>query len=242
MSGAMNSLIGYPSIKAELASYTTEVYPAGSLLQLDEVYWGVGEFLFVRANGAIAQYGLVELRSAFDSTLKRWINEAVPLANTANLGVSVGVAPLAIADDGFGWIKIAGVIPVSCGASVAANTAWGVTAAGQGGAVANGKQILGSRVIAAATTTVAKTNCSSESGSYELTVPDTDGWFVGAYLSGTGVGSSAKVSKILSKHKVIMDVVTTAAIAGTVTATYNNATIYYNVVQLNRSFAQGQVT
>ena len=41
---------------------------------------------------------------------------------------------------------------------------------------------------------------------------------------------------------VTLSAVTTAAVAGTVTATYNNATVFYNVAHINRPFAQGAIT
>ncbi len=41
---------------------------------------------------------------------------------------------------------------------------------------------------------------------------------------------------------VTLSVATTAAVNGTVTGTYNNATIFYNVAHLNRPFAQGAIT
>ena len=58
------------------------------------------------------------------------------------------------------------------------------------------------------------------------------------------MGTNARVVSIdPSGRFVTVDVAnTTAGIAGTVTATYNNATIHYNVASLNRSFAQGAIT
>ena len=77
----------------------------------------------------------------------------------------------------------------------------------------------------------------------DLQVPNSDGWFVGAYLSGTGIAAATTVSSIdPSGRFVTLSVVTTAAVSGSVTATYNNATIFYNVAHLNRPFAQGAIT
>jgi hypothetical protein len=80
-------------------------------------------------------------------------------------------------------------------------------------------------------------------GGFQIPVANVDGWFVGGYLSGTGVGAAAIVQAIDRVGNVLTaSVANTAAVTGNVTQTNNNATIFYNVVQLNRAFAQGQIT
>jgi hypothetical protein len=223
---------------------TTPVELPGTIVPALDNWWGAGEFIYVRAAGAIPMFNLITITPVFDSTLKSYRYDAVVAPNTANLGRMLAVAVKTMASGDYGWAQISGLTPVSCGASVAADTAFGITAAGQGGAIANGKQILNARVMVAAAATVAKANCQSIGGlSTTLQVPDSDGWFVGAYLSGTGVAAATIVSSIdPSGRFVTMNNAATAVINGTVTATYNNATIYYNVAHLNRPFAQGQVT
>jgi hypothetical protein len=76
-----------------------------------------------------------------------------------------------------------------------------------------------------------------------LQVSGDAGWFIGAYLSGTGVAAGATITDIdPSGTQVTMSAVATAAINGTVTATYNNGTIFYNVVKINNPIAQGAIT
>lgn len=213
----------------------------GTIVAAIDPWWGGAEFVYAKAEGAIRNKGLVMFVPTFDATDKRWNWDATELADSANLGRSVGVAVRALADEEYGWFQITGLTPVNCDADVAADTAFGVAATGQGGALTAGKEILNARVAAPATTTVAKTNCYSEAGSYEIEVTNSDGWFIGAYMSGTGVGANAKITKISPDgRRVTVDVVSTARITGTVTATYNNATIFYNVVFLNRPHLQGQ--
>lgn len=224
-------------------SDTTARQMPGFILNAADPYWGSGEFIYGRANGTIAAFNLAVCTPSFDSTNKRWQYDFTAAPNTANLGRDLYVAMSAMSSGEFGWFQMSGITPVSCTASVAADTAWGIAAAGQGGAIANGKQILNSRVAVAATATVAKANATADSGSYFLNVSDSDGWFEGIYLSGTGIAAGAYVTAIAPGGRVVtMSAVTTAAVAGTVTGTYNNATIYYNVVHLNRPFAQGQIT
>jgi uncharacterized protein YraI len=98
-------------------------------------------------------------------------------------------------------------------------------------------------VAVPATQTVAKTGCTANSGSTKLNISGADGWFIGAYLSGTGIAALTIVSDIdPSGTQVTLSVATTAAVNGTVTATYNNATIFYNIAHINRPFAQGAIT
>jgi hypothetical protein len=82
-----------------------------------------------------------------------------------------------------------------------------------------------------------------DSGSTKLQIPSADGWFIGAYLSGTGIAALTTVVDIdPSGTQVTLSVATTAIINGTVTATYNNATVFYNVAHINRALAQGPIT
>jgi hypothetical protein len=138
---------------------------------------------------------------------------------------------------------VSGLTPVNGTASVAADTSFGITAAGQIGAVAAGKQILNARIVTAATQTVTATAIEGVSGSSLIRLSNVDGFFVGCYLSGTGVGASAICQAVDQNAKTITaSVANSATVTGTVTGTYNNATIFYNVAKLNRPFAQGAIT
>lgn len=204
--------------------------------------WGSGEFIFARANGTIGQYGLCQLLPVWDSTNRNYQFNAAHVANTAGQGVTLGVAMINMTSGQYSWFQIAGISPINGTASVAAGTTVAITAAGQIGALGNGKQLLNCVSIQAATATVAKAGSTGDNGAYTIKVPNTDGLFIGGYMSGTGVGSSAIISAIDSLANVItVTVANSAAIAGTVTQTANNSTIYYNVCYYNRPFAQGQV-
>lgn len=240
MFATVPSVIGAPLIGVAGTPDTTAKVALGTVVAAADPYWGGGEFIYLQYPvstavkvGALMSY---DVATSFLSAL---------LANTANLGKSVAVAVNAAASSAaaqYGWFQISGRSPVWCDASVAADTAFGIKAAGQGGAISNGKQISGARVTLPATTAVAKAGIAA-SGASVLRVTTTDGWFVGVALSGTGVGSGALVSGVDRDNRTItMSVVTTAAInGGTVTGTYNDSTDYYNVATYNRPFAQGQV-
>lgn len=240
---SVSGIVGHPQPSPIYSLDTTERFGQGEILNAFDPYWGGAEFMYVKFGGTVGERGLVSILTTYNSTTKRWEQVATACANTANLGRSVAVAMRGATSGQFGWVMISGVTPINGTASVAADTAFGITAAGQVGANTAGKQILNARIVAAATTTVALANSTGVSGSYEIRVPTTDGLFIGAYMSGTGVGASAKISAIdPSNNSITVDVANSAAINGTVTATYNNATIFYNVAYINRPFAQGAIT
>lgn len=220
---------------------TTARHLPGTVVLARDNYWGGGEFIYVKAGGTLVQGALCTIVVTVASGQTVFTANAV--GNTANLGCPVYIAMTSMTVGQFGFLCMSGVAPINSTASVAADTTFGITAAGQVGANSAGKQILGARNMLAATTTVAKTNCSANSGSTRLVVSSADGWFIGAYLSGTGIAATTTVSDIdPSGTQVTLSLATTAAVTGTVTATYNNATVFYNVPLINRPIAQGAIT
>lgn len=219
---------------------TTERHQAGLILSAVGDYWGGRELIYARANGSIQAAGLCVLTPVVANNQWRYNMTEVP--NTANLGRSLYVAMSPMTAGQFGWFVRAGVCPVACNASVAADTTFGIAAAGQGGANSAGKQVLNARIVAPATTTVVKAGVAN-AGSTQLVVRNSDGWFPGVFLSGTGVASGATVTSISPDGTIVtMSAAATAAINGNVTATYNNSTIFFNVVHLDNAFAQGAIT
>jgi hypothetical protein len=242
MSYASNvGLIGYPQLTPYNLPDSTARLAPGTIVNAIDPFWGGGEFIYVKANGAIRQYGLIVITPVIASGAL--VFNATEVPNTANLGRAVAVAMVPASSGQFFWACIGGVVPVNCQAAVAADTTFGIAAAGQGGANTAGKQVLGARIVIASTQTVAKAGCTANSGSTRLLVPNADGWFAGAYLSGTGIAAGTTVSDIDPSGTVVtLSAATTAAVNGTVTATYNNATVFYNVAHINRPLAQGAIT
>lgn len=236
-----DGLVGYPQLTPfNLPDSTARLGP-GAIMTAYDPYWGGGEFIYCKANGSIRQFGLLALNPVFASG--QIVFNATEVTNTTIMGRTVAVAMVAASSGQFFWACIGGIVPVNCNASVAADTTFAIAAAGQGGALAAGKQIVNARIAVAATQTVAKTGCTANSGSTRLLVPSADGWFAGVFLSGTGIAASTTVTDIDPSGTVVtLSTATTAAVNGTVTATYNNATIFYNVAHLNRPFAQGAIT
>lgn len=224
----------------------------GNIVTAEDPVWGVGEFIFAKANGTIPLRAPCQLLPVWNSTSRRYDWNATICANTANLGSMLAIcmseqgdSANALTTGQWGWFMITGISPVASGASLAIDAAVGVTAAGKLGAFAAGKEVLPARVITAATQTVAVASIGggSAAGGNTIAVANVDGFFVGCFLSGTGVGASAICSAIDRNTNVLTaSVVNSAVVTGNVTATYNNGTIYYNVLHMMRPFSQGQIT
>lgn len=78
------------------------------------------EWIFVQASGAIAQYEVVTLTSAFAAV-------GISTSNDAR-GNILGVAPVAFASSDYGWVQIKGACTMNVKASCAANVRINTTA------------------------------------------------------------------------------------------------------------------
>lgn len=239
MYGFLDDVAGYPAIHEVVAAPTNlkdlPIVPGFQARVRDDVF-GVGEVMFARAGGSIRLFGLCVLTPVWDSTNQTFTMNATEVPNTANLGRAVWVyqGNTALTSGQYGWFMSTGITPVNGTASVAADTNVGITAAGQIGAVSTGKTILGCRSMQAATATVVKAG-TGKSGDTWIDIPSgTQGMFPGGYMSGTGVGTAAIVAQV-DPFAIKVTVANTADIAGNVTQTNNNATIYYNTVRMDRA-------
>lgn len=244
MYSAVNPQMGYPipQLSGLVVDTTPQLLP-GFIQTFADPWWGFGEFMYARAAGSIRAFGVCVATPVFDSTRNSYRYDVTEVPNTANLGRSLCVSQKAMSSGDYGWFCLSGLTPVNCNASVAADTTFGIAAAGQGGANSAGKQILNARVVVAAAATVVKANCQAPNGSLQLQVPSSDGWFVGAYLSGTGIQATTTVAGISPDGRTVtLSLATNAIVTGSITATYNNATVFYNVAHINRPLAQGAIT
>jgi hypothetical protein len=226
--------------------------PAGVIVPGYDNYWGGVEFMYVQANGAIPVWQLVQIIPAVVSGRIQF--QATVLANAANQVRPVGVAIQTMAATQFGWVAVGGLVPVSCTATVAANTPFGIAAAGQGGADSAGKEIENAVVILPATTTVTKNaTLVANSPIVQITGNNTiDGLFVGCAVSGTGIPAATVVGALDPDGRRFTmtagpgaggaNVNATAGGGIVLTGTYNDGTNFYNIAHLNRPFAQGRIT
>lgn len=218
---------------------TTQRNVLGSVVTAVDPFWGYGEFMYVKSNDAILKGSLCIV-----GTPPTYLATLTP--NTANLGQSFGVAVAPMASGTFGWIQISGAAVYKTNATVAANAAIGVAAAGILGTNAAGKQALNVVNVKSATATATVT-ADTVTGSYVLNTQGYDGFFLGMALSGTGIPASTVAAKMdADGRKIYMgsaigtvgDKLATATGSITLTGTYTG----FGLGLLSRPFVQGAIT
>jgi hypothetical protein len=227
--------------------------PNGVIVPGFDNYWGGVEFQYCYFNSAVPPWTPVTITPALVNA--RYAFTAAAVANTANQSRPMGIAIANMAAGQWGWVAVSGLIPGLSAASLAAAASIGINAAGQLGASSAGKEIENAVVILPATTTVVKANATLLAGSpiVQFTGNNTiDGLFIGCALSGTGIPANAVVQTLdpdgrritMSTGPGVGGAALNATASGgvSVTATYNDGTNYYNILQLNRPFCQGRIT
>lgn len=218
---------------------STQRQPLGQTLSVADPFYGGQELVYL----AIPTSTALNVGHAVTWDVN---NRVVALPNTANQGVPVAFSLNAVASDAsniqYSWFVIEGQTLAWSNASVAAAAQIGIVAAGQLGANSAGKEILGARVAAAATTTVVKANTRTQNGSTVIFPFNTDGWFVGMALSGTGIAASTVITAIGDLNRVTMNNAATATGSVSVTGTRNDSTNFWNLVTVDRPQAQGAIT
>jgi len=216
---------------------TTQRMALGTKIPAVDPYWGLGVFVYVKSTDTILKGSWVVWDESYNAVL---------LPNTANQGFPCGVSMNAMASGTYGWIMIEGRAVYKTNATVAADAAIGITAAGIVGANTAGKQILGARnrVAATGTKTVSGTTTT---GSAAIQTTGYDGFFLGMALSGTGIPASTVVAKLDPDGKTIYtgsavgtvgDKNATASGTVTVTGTYTG----YGSGIIANPVAQGAIT
>lgn len=242
--------IGYPPIEAvQPVPATTPpnpFYSPGFIAVAEDPIWGPGEFVFGRINGNIRLYGGCVLLPVWDATNKVYTYNFTEWSNTTLLGQPGYIYQGNVAGTvgQYAWFQMSGRSPVNGTATVAANVAAGHNATGQLTANAASLQLLNARVITPATQTVVAAQTGFGAiGDTTIGLANVAGFFVGGYVSGTGVGAAAIVSAVDPISKTIsVTVANSAQVTGNVTVTYNNGAIFYNVLEMNRMMLQGPIT
>jgi hypothetical protein len=227
--------------------------PNGVIVPGYDNYWGGVEFQYVQTQSAIPAWTPCTILPALTGGRFQFV--AVAVANTANQSRPLGIAIASMAAGQYGWVAVSGLVPVLSTASVAANASLGITGAGTLGATSAGKEIENLVGVLPATTTVVKANATLLAGSpiIQFTGNNTiDGLFIGCALSGVGIPANAVVQTLdpdgrritMSTGPGVGGATLNATASGgvSVTATYNDGTNFYNIVQINRPFCQGRIT
>lgn len=237
MFAAISPTLGTQSFNDWFTPDTVQREPLGTTVTAVDNYWGTGKFVYIKSNAAILKGSLVAWDEAYLGTL---------LPSTAGQGFPFGVAMNAIPSGSYGWIQTEGFVVYKTNATVAADTAVAVAAAGIAGTLANGKQLLNTRNRIAATGTKTFT-ATTTLGSARVVVPaGYDGAFLGMALSGTGIPASTVVAGLDPDGRTIYtgsaigtigDKNSTATGSITLTGTYTG----YGAAIINNPFAQGQI-
>ncbi len=167
---------------------TTQRHQLGLVVEAVDPYWGYGSFQYVKSNDAILKGSacVVGTMPTFLATL---------LPNTASLQQQVAFAMAPIPSASFGWLQVAGSVVIKTNATVAADAALGVTAAGILGAYATLKGMVNIHNVKSATATTTVTAVTTN-GTGILNTGGYDGFFIGMALSGTGIPASTVVAKL----------------------------------------------
>lgn len=225
----------------------------GFIATAEDPVWGPGEFVFGRVNGNLRPYALCTMLEVWDATNKVFTYNFIECPATTLIGRSLYVlqgnvggvagATVAAAAGAYAWFMTTGRTPVNGTSTIGADVTSG-HGAGQLVANAAGQQVVNARVIAPATQTVVAAQVGLGAiGDTQIQLASVAGFFPGVYVSGTGVGAAAICTAVDQLSRTIsVSVVNSAQVSGNVTATYNNGTIFYNVLSMNRAFGQGAIT
>lgn len=195
-------------------------------------YWGYTEFIYGKATATIPMGSVCDMLNVLT-------NGALELQMTAHAtGGANNPRPLCVSMSSmtvgqFGWFAVSGIVPIAATTTIAAgvNFAFSQTTAGRIQAVTTTFNINNACSVLPSATTVAKTGCKGVSGDFNITVPNAEGWFIGCVLTGTGVGASALITNVSPDGRTVtVSVANSAAVTGTVTATYTG----FIVAQISR--------
>lgn len=210
-------------------------------------FWGYGEFIYIKSNDAIIKGSLVAYGGVATAlgVQTRFLGTLLP--STTLQGFPFGVAMAPMASGTFGWIQVVGAVIYKTSATVAADAAVAIAAAGVVGASAAGKQLLNTRNVVAATgTNTAVVNTVAGTG--VVTFRDGfDGFFLGMAITGTGIPASTVIAKLDPDGRTIYtgsaigtlgDKNSTASGSVTLTGTYTG----YGQGVVMYPFCQGAIT
>lgn len=236
MYAAVTTFLGAQPFNDWFVPDTTRAHVLGTRITAVDPYWGLGTFVYIKSNDAILKGSLVMVDELYQGAL---------LPSTAGQGFPFGVAMAPMSTGKFGWLQVDGLAVYKTNATVAADAAVAVAAAGIAGTLAAGKQLVGVRNRFAATATKTVT-AATTNGSATLTTNGYDGFFLGMTLSGTGIPAATVVAALDADGKRIYtgsaigtsgDKNSTATGSITLTGTYTG----FGAGMIQSPFAQGQI-
>jgi hypothetical protein len=236
MFSAIESVGGIQPFNDWFAPDTTQRHVLGMKVSAVDPYWGYGEFIYLKAGASLNKGNVCVISESFTATTA---------PSNANTGYPVCVAMAPMSVNTFGWFQTVGLAVYAMNATVAADAAVGVAAAGVLGTNAAGKQLLGVRHLRPQTATVT-VQATLTAGSPVVLTGGYDGFFVGMALSGTGVPASTVVGRLGSDGRTIYmgsavglsDKLATSSGQITLTGTYTG----FGAGIIHNPFMQGAIT
>lgn len=238
MFAAISPTVGTQPFNDWFVPDTIQRQPLGMTVMAVDPFWGTGEFIYVKSADAILKGSLTMWDEAYNGVL---------LPTTTLQGFPFGVAMAPIPSGSFGWLQISGRAVYKTNSTVAADVAIAVNATGIAGTLVAGKQLVNVRNRIAATGTVTGSALTTNGNNVLLFQKGYDGFFLGAALTGTGIGASAVVAALDPDGRRIY----TGTAIGTATGANQTATGQVTVTGtytgfgsglINRPFAQGAIT
>lgn len=237
MFASVSPTLGTQPFNDWFVSDAVQRQPLGMTVTATDPFWGTGKFVYLKSNAAVVKGSLVMWDELYVATL---------LPNTANQGFPFGVAMYPAAVGNFFWVQTEGRAVYVTNATVTADTAIGIGAAGIAGTNSAGKQLLNTRNRVAATATLTKTVNTVNGGGVLTAVSGYDGIFLGMALSGTGIPASTVAAGLDPDGKRIymgsvvgtFDKLATAGGPTTLTGTYTG----FGSGIINNPIAQGAIT
>ena len=216
---------------------TTQREPLGTTITAVDPFWGAGKFIYLKSNDAVLKGSLVMWDEVYQGVL---------LPNTTLQGFPFAVAMNNAASGNYFWAQLEGRCVYKNSATVAADAAVAIAAAGIGGASAAGKQLVNFRQRISATGTKTLSVTTVTNSSVLLATSGYDGFFLGMAVTGTGIPASSVVAamdpdgKRFSIGSAIgtVDKLATATGSITATGTYTG----YSSAMICNPFAQGAIT
>lgn len=238
MFASITPTVGTQPFNDWFAPDTVQRHALGMEVTAVDNFWGTGTFLYLKSTAAVLKGSWVVWDESYNAVL---------LPNTANQGFTTAVAMAPAASGTFFWAQVNGRAVYATNATVAADAAIGITAAGIVGANTAGKQILGVRNRVAATGTKTFTVQTTNGTGVLVAISGYYGAFLGMALSGTGIPASTVVAGLDPDGKRIYtgsaigtfgDKNSTATGSITLTGTYTG----FGSGILARPIAQGAIT
>jgi len=235
-------MIGNSSSFIEVADNDTlyrPIIPVGTVVAYNDPYYGTGTAirLVVPKNTTAFRVGTLALAAAATNAgvLSNYSYVVVPVTASQNkpVFISLNAVPLNASFAQYAWFGVTGTSPV-WGLSAIATTDKPHISATAGAVFATataGRNLIGLTPVVASTGTVVKANVRIQAGSPLLQVSNSDGWFVGQSVSGTGITTSLITA--ISGDGLTVTLASNSTVTGatSATATNNDATNFFPICQ-----------